>query len=72
MVEIDIFDNPETLYKGIKNGFTPIHMGTFQGDTWMYNIDTNKSRSFRLQDSYTLHQLIEGDNMYGEDDFIEE
>ncbi|HIC11027.1 MAG TPA: hypothetical protein EYO61_06715 [Campylobacterales bacterium] len=65
-------NNPETLYKGIKNGFTPVHMGTFQGDTWLYNVDTNKSRSFRLQDSYTLHQLIEGDNMYGEDDFIEE
>jgi len=51
--------NPATLIKGVRNGFTPIHMGGFNGDTWLYNTKTDKSFSFRLKESYVLDKIVD-------------
>ncbi len=62
-VILDISANdPATLYKGVRNGFTPIHLNNFKGDAWFYNVKTNKSQSFRLKDTYILDEVVEGFN----------
>jgi len=55
-------NNPEVLFKGVRNGFSPLHLGKFKGDVWIYNVATNKSYSFRLQDTYILDHLIDDYN----------
>jgi hypothetical protein len=51
---------PETLIEGVQNGLSPINLGSFDGDLWLYNIDTKKTRSFRMKDTYILDEVVEG------------
>ncbi len=50
---------PETLIKGIENGFSPVHLGQFNGDVWLYNINDDKSYSFKFKESYVLDELVD-------------
>ena len=59
-VVLDFSSNsPATLLKGVRKGFTPIHLGKFDGDTWLYNVKTDKSVSFRLKETYILNDIID-------------
>jgi len=51
---------PTTLIKGIEHGFSPIHLGKFDGDVWLYNIVNDESYSFRLKETYVLDEVVDG------------
>jgi len=55
--------NPKTLINGIRKGFVPLHLSKFNGDTWLYNLKTDKSFSFRLKDSYILNEILDDEDI---------
>jgi hypothetical protein len=62
-----------TLLDGVRNGFSALHLGKFDGDVWLYNIKTDESYSFRLKETYILNEIVEGyskkSNVITVDDF---
>jgi len=55
--------NPKTLIAGIRKGFVPLHLSKFNGDTWLYNLRTDKSFSFKLKDSYVLTEILDDEDI---------
>jgi hypothetical protein len=49
--------NPRTLLEGAQVGLTPAKMGIFKGDVWLYNINTEKSKSFRFKQTYKIKHI---------------
>ena len=50
--------NPKSLLKGTQEGLTPSKIGEFDGDVWFYNVLTEKSKSFRFKEKYTVHNIV--------------
>jgi hypothetical protein len=61
--------SPDTLIAGVQQGLLPKNMGNFEGDVWLYNIETEQSSSYRLGEQYILEELVEG---YGQKKFDDE
>jgi hypothetical protein len=57
--------NPESLEEGTQTGLTSANMGIFKGDVWLYNTETEKSKSFRFKRTYKVKNLV--DNPTDED-----
>jgi hypothetical protein len=53
---------PETLLRGVRNGFTPEHLNSFSGDVWLYNIAENDSYSYQVKETYILDGLVDGED----------
>jgi hypothetical protein len=52
--------NGNTLIKGIRKGLIAKHLGSFNGDLWLYNIKKDKSYSYSVKEKYYLENIVKG------------
>lgn len=63
---------PKTLLKGIQEGLIAKNLGNFDGDLWLYNIESEKSYSYRMGEKYKIKDLIDGyekERLYENDEY---
>jgi hypothetical protein len=53
-------ENAEALIEGTQEGLLPKHRTNWQGDVWIYNIDTEISNNYRMGKPYKLDEIVEG------------
>jgi hypothetical protein len=51
--------NPQTILNGVRGGLSPKHLNSFNGDTFFYNTETDRSYSYQLKERYILNGLVE-------------
>jgi hypothetical protein len=62
-------ENPQTLLKGVEDGFLPKNRGNFEGDVWIYDTKTEKSHSHKYGKEYILDEIVDGfKNVYEEEE----
>jgi len=48
-----------TLIKGFRKGLVAKHLGSFNGDLWLYNVAKDKSYSYTVKEKYFLETIVQ-------------
>ncbi len=59
---------PKTLLKGVQEGLITKNLGNFDGDLWLYNLDTEKTSSYSIAEKYKVRDIIEDENVLYDDE----